>query len=622
MTKEIIFIENIDEFKEALVHKDNIKDQKIICLNYSIHKFLENEKINHEFVEEYVDQEKKNTINSVSNDIMFSWYKKDKFNQLLTYEGFNLGWLVENELCEFFIKAIKNFVSIICVIEKEMPQSIIANNEICLMGKEITNKIKFSRIKNANDDTNVPGLEFDTVSISFNIGKNVHKIDISRTNAVRIKNLIQKMTSSLVPGKIKNSSDSILLIDFNISLYREFLEKLNEKNLNVILLNFRKPAIKNIGDLKFVRKNNISVINHQDYGKSNINKIDKDKKMIAKQVHELFEDKMFEMNDLVDGKKIWNAIKYSLKEICQKRFFESVEYINTIDDLLKKSKIDNIITLNDIGYEEKIILKLASKYGLTTYVLQHGIFPDSEHAKKFINVLPMTPKFGEKYLVWGEFFERDLLNRQISGEQIIKVGSPRHDRYFSADKHKKNEHVLVCVTPPILIDYDSVDSRKYVLLEKMLRHVIESIKSSSSGIIVKDHPSQYRTLDVTSIINEIDSSIPVYKNQDIFEYLIDADIVICFEFSTVLLEAMILKKPTILYQLKSQWIDEDGEIALATNIVKNENDFEEIYQKLLNDTKFRDSRIKKADMFVNQYLNNQGNASDFFSNILNKTTHS
>ena len=30
-------------------------------------------------------------------------------------------------------------------------------------------------------------------------------------------------------------------------------------------------------------------------------KIDKDKKMIAKQVHELFEDKMFEMNDLVDS---------------------------------------------------------------------------------------------------------------------------------------------------------------------------------------------------------------------------------------------------------------------------------------------------------------------------------
>lgn len=622
MTNEIIFIESIDEVKEILVHKDNIEDQKIICLNYPIHKFLENKKINHDFVEEYVDQEKKNMINSISNDIMFSWYKKDKNNQILTYEGFNLGWLVENELCEFFIKAIKNFVSLICVIEKERPQSIIANNEICLMGKEITNKIDFSRIENTNDDTSVPGLEFDTVSMSFNIGKNVHKIDISRTNAVRIKNLIQKMTSSFVPEKMKKNSDSILLIDFNISLYREFLEKLNEKKLNIILLNFRKPAIKNIDDLKFVRKNNINVINHQDYRKSNLDKINEDKKIIARKIDELFGDKMFGIDELIDGKNIWNIIKYSLKDICLKRFFESIEYINTINHLFKKNKINSVITLNDIGYEEKIILKLANKYELTRYVLQHGIFPDSEHAKRFIDVLPMTPKFGEKYIVWGDFFERDLLNRKILGEQIIKVGSPRHDRYFSSSKYRKNEHTLVCVTPPILIDYDSVDSRKYVLLEKMLRYVIKSIKNNSNEVIVKDHPAQYRTLDVASVINEIDSSIPVYKNQDIFEYLINADIVICFEFSTVLLEAMILKKPTILYQLKSQWIDEDGEIALATNIVKNEDDFQKIYLKLLNDTEFRDLQIKKADMFVNQYLNNQGNASDFFSNILNKTTHS
>ena len=108
----------------------------------------------------------------------------------------------------------------------------------------------------------------------------------------------------------------------------------------------------------------------------------------------------------------------------------------------------------------------------------------------------------------------------------------------------------------------------------------------------------------------------VYKNQNIFELVKNAKIVICIGYSTVLLEAMILDKPTILFQIHPNWIDERGIISNVTNLVKSKDEFEDVLTNLLTNNKFRISQINKGKKFVKDYMTNHGKAAEIFRDVL------
>ncbi len=89
------------------------------------------------------------------------------------------------------------------------------------------------------------------------------------------------------------------------------------------------------------------------------------------------------------------------------------------------------------------------------------------------------------------------------------------------------------------------------------------------------------------------------------------------EYSTILLEAMILNKPTITSLVYSDWFEDDEMIRRgATLTVRTKEDFELALKKILNDTEFRNNLIKKGNEFVNDFLENQGQSVKSIKKLL------
>ena len=54
----------------------------------------------------------------------------------------------------------------------------------------------------------------------------------------------------------------------------------------------------------------------------------------------------------------------------------------------------------------------------------------------------------------------------------------------------------------------------------------------------------------------------------------------------------------------------------ATVLVKTPEEFKMILDKVLFDNEFRKELIQKGNKFVNEYVANQGNASEFLATVL------
>ena len=87
--------------------------------------------------------------------------------------------------------------------------------------------------------------------------------------------------------------------------------------------------------------------------------------------------------------------------------------------------------------------------------------------------------------------------------------------------------------------------------------------------------------------------------------------------TTILLEAMILNKPTITSLVYSDWFEDDEMIRRgATLTVRTKEDFELALKKILNNTEFRNNLIKKGNEFVNDFLENQGQSVKSIKKLL------
>ena len=137
------------------------------------------------------------------------------------------------------------------------------------------------------------------------------------------------------------------------------------------------------------------------------------------------------------------------------------------------------------------------------------------------------------------------------------------------------------------------------------------------NLIIKLHPGVIPSYNIREIVNEIDSTIPIFKTQYIFDLLENCEILINMGFSTILLEAMMLGKPTITIMTNPNWFKDDMLIKNHITIpVYGSQELKLAIDSILNDKAFKDNIIQNGYNFVNSYLENPGNASAFLSSFL------
>ena len=154
-------------------------------------------------------------------------------------------------------------------------------------------------------------------------------------------------------------------------------------------------------------------------------------------------------------------------------------------------------------------------------------------------------------------------------------------------------------------------------MENFIRKIFETMKKyPDKKLIVKLHPGKV-PYDIKPLLKEIAPDIEIYQNENILDLLEDCDSMISLNYSTVFLDAMILQKPTLVLLPENQ--NYETEIPIKTGALlstSDENQIESLINNLLFNKDIRDKLVQNGNNFVNDYITNQGNASEKLAEIL------
>ena len=385
MTKTFVFIDNTSEFYKLPKNLINSSEAKIFSFNIIVHKFLEDKKIEHEIAESYLLKEDPGKIYDTSVSL-WEWYKSKSIDNEFQYEGVNiLGLLETGEFHQFLVTEVYKFFVIKRIIEKEKPDKIFANNQFKNIISELTNSNNHISINQINTKKYSFLIYWDKISYEFHLGKIPIGIQLSRKNYQRIKNFFESIICKLFSLDLKPNENKkiILFVEFNPLQYSGLFENLKNYEGVVSLLNYRRPAIWNMGSLNFLRKSNCKLIRMENFLNPS------DKKLISDLVVDYLEklERLWAGDHLknkfvVEGITIWPLVKEILFETFRKRIYEYITLIFFSKKILTKTNVGCIVTLNLFGESEKAILNL-NKNNKPSILLEHG----------FTNYVPEISRF-------------------------------------------------------------------------------------------------------------------------------------------------------------------------------------------------------------------------------------
>ena len=123
MNTEILLVEDPTDLNYLLKLEKNVQ---IYSLNYSTHKILVKNRINHKIGEDLLDVTDHTKINKEFIDTTINWYNLDYIRQKFNFNGINLANLIELELSQYFMPIYKSVYVIKKIIEKEKPSKVIS----------------------------------------------------------------------------------------------------------------------------------------------------------------------------------------------------------------------------------------------------------------------------------------------------------------------------------------------------------------------------------------------------------------------------------------------------------------------------------------------------------------
>jgi len=344
-------------------------------------------------------------------------------------------------------------------------------------------------------------------------------------------------------------------------------------------------------------------------------KIKNELELLDKKLSELFKCESYFQNFFsAYDKSFWSAIRTNFISICNDRFKESIQRYILSQKLFETLDIDKIVVIYNTGVEEKMILSAAETQKVSGLILQHGYLPNPTYLKKYLSISPIIPNPGFKNGLWGNNTYELFLKLGIPGENLITVGSPRHDQFFNSKKSSPKNTIIFFETYPSEINFMAFDTNQLIKNENTIRKICGKLNSlASHDLIVKLHPGQHvLPYSLKSIIKKIDKNIPVYQSENIFEFFSKCDLIVISYHSTVILEAMILGIPTITFIPDNSWDEEEIFKSGASILVHSYNEFQIQLNKILNDSKIRNDLISKGKEFTKRYYSFQGISCDNF----------
>ena len=621
MSKVIFLIQNGMDFSNLENEIKKASTHTIYSLDYESHKLLEKKKIAHKIGEDVLTPTDFNKIDSHSINCIKNCF--NSYQEILTFEDIFLPELLEHEFFHYLNFQIFTAHVISKIMENEKAGSVI---DFTNFGDYIKKIASFKKIKHTHFViTKNPGLYHDNIRIDFNLARIPINLKLSRKTFSQIKKPIQKFTNEIynLEPDPKNKKN-ILLVSFDPLQYEEMLMEFKRKNINFLLLNLRKPAITNKKSLNIVKNSKAKIVDLSKFTKYVKSDILVAQKRLEVVIQNIFNDDLsFEKHFSVDKFSFWPSIKNSFRKICDSRFSESIQRIYLLNQLFTKFDISKILQWAEVGQEEKECILVGKKFKVPSFMLQHGRYQNSKKWDKFSHFLGRfpTPLLSDKQIVWGEITKRYALSYNHLTTNVLVTGSPRHDKFFnfSPMNNKKDGMILLATTGTHYISADSCTTGSQIKYDEYIKEVYRIVKSlPGKKLIAKPHPSPVLTKLAENLINEIDPSIRIIKNVELYKLINDCEVLITFNNSTTTLDAISMNKPVISLQTDSYANEDDIDQAGAILSIFEIKDLENGIKKILYDNDFKKKLMEKSDLFLQKYMKNQGHASESVVEVLSK----
>lgn len=616
MENSLLLLDKSSDIHSILSNPENTKNKKIVCFDIESTTILSELGINHELMENYVSLEDEKKIEDLALQKATNWYLQNEIKKALLFQEINLGWLLEIEIHQYLLQVMKHFVGLIRVLEKENSSNILATFFLSSLIKSINFDNKYSITDFSK--SNSYGFYFDNVEIPINLGIKKINFKASRRLALTIKKILENLTNLFFNLKFKDKTSTkyrILLLEFNPVQYKQLVNEFSSENFEIIFLNERRPAVWNLESLKIVKNSKSKILNLSGLENSLKDEIHKQKyEFFTKFDNIIMNDDYFKEYFSIFDFSFWSSIKDEFSNTCKQRFSEAISRILSINDFLKKHKIDYVLTMYNAGAEERSILSVMKKFGVPGILTQHGLYAQNSYIQNFIPVMGYLPNLGLKESVWGTETKNYFLDIGVDNSDIIVTGSPRHDAFFNYIPSNHTTNTILIATNVITgQNYNGMDSRVYKNFQKKIKEIIEQTNQiPGKKLIIKLHPGKPLIDVLSKILEELDPAIEVSKTGNILDYIINSDVVVSTEFSTVLIDAMILKKPTITFLFDSKGFENEQIIKNgATVYVKNLEEYKNALDKILIDKEYRINQIQNGTNFINKYMSNQSQASQF-----------
>lgn len=611
MIEKIIILEGKDDMNKI----SRSKKQLVISCDYESHKKLKLKEIEHVPIEDYFLDSDKKLLDEKTLEFSLMWYKELDNNQELVVNKICLGKLLEMEIMDYFCKILKKVIGITNLIEKEKPKKIIGYS----LYPFLTNICKEKKIELVGEYVDIESsLFYDTIELPFGISKN-NRIKISRKQFLKIKNTVENITTTLSNSKLNNLQEEYgLLLDFNLVQYEQLISELSKKH-KIVMLNQRRPAIWNLQSFKSIKKSDVKILKLEQISNRKLeDKIIFEKNKIKQKIESICTKSKMNNYFMIKGNSFGSTINKNFKEIITKRFQEFVEKIYLGTELFETSKISYILEWAHNGPEEQIIIKIAQTKNIPVIFLQHAMLPLNKKWEMYHPVYPYLPTENTITAIWGKIMKNYLNINNISPEKVLEVGSPKHDIFFKEKSIKSNNYILIATNHFAHFNFAGSDTYAFERLEKFVRIIFEKIKEKTNKqIIVKLHPAK-GFFDIKKLIISIDPNVILYEETDLPKLISSCDEVISLNFSTIILEAMILKKPTMTILSEKQ--DFENELVVKNEATLTVSELKELdvkFDKLFNN-EIREKLVEKGTNFIDDYFSHQSVASQKIANELDK----
>jgi len=604
---ELYILEGIKE--EELTNLAKKKNSEFITFDYKSHKKLLDRNIHHKLIDDYITDLDRREI----FDFSIRCLKKiEEFNgSVLTFHDINLVNLIDRgELHGFLMNIIPKIKVVGQILQNNNYEKIFLASNIYEIFVDSRFKENIRLLNTIQDEF----MSFEKIDIPIELGILKTKITIDRSKYKIIKHVIEKCIGNFFGLRKNDKKKKIVLLEFNPEVYHDLLKEINRRGFQPVLINFRRSPIFNFKTIRYLIKSKSAIMFPKDWlEKVELEEFEKNKINFFNKMNEVIKNEKIFLNFDYKGINFSSFLQKKLNQILIQRLDEYIMQILIAESIKSRSDIQGIVTLNFSGETEKVFSYVQEK--IPILYLQHGFANYIESTSHF-DVLDDFHLIKNKIAVWGDIIKDYLIRvKAIPENKIIVSGSPKYDSFSRIEKNKKRKKIMLVTIRPITMVGEGPRIELYEKYKNTLdKLILISNNIENLEIIFKLHPQQNPSNQIIiDMIKKNNNKIKILQFNPIKELLSDCDLHVNiapdnFDASTVILEAMIMGKPTLNIQLQKNEIEFEFMKAGAIKTINYDSDIKEVIFDLISHHG-TEELINNSQNFLNKYMKNRGNAA-------------